>query len=254
MKGSVNMCTINIFCDASVGSKGIGSCAGALIEIIEKYKDNQDGKEYTSSSRQFNAVILHQGTNNSGEAAAVALGVSKAIEIYKRCMLKSKGQFTYRINIFSDSLITVKGIKEWIFGWIENYRDCYLINASNNIVANQYFFKYIYNMILLNPEIKINIYHQEGHVTSYFDSMMNGFRRVNGIYPQDIGLTPQYLCVNNDYVDNITRKIINEYISTGYDNGYPVDFTNYKNPTCNFNPPLLDTSSRAIEIYKNAIA
>lgn len=246
------MYTVNIFCDASVGPTGEGACSGALVETTITAEDGNN-KEFTKTKTQFYAVIQTHGTNNSGEIAAIALGISKAIEIYRMAMLTNYGKPCI-LNVFSDSMISVKGIKEWMPTWIAKYKDGYLRSASNKIVANQYFFKYIYNMIILNPDVKLNIYHQDGHINQDFNQILPSFRKTNGVYPQDIGITAEHLCLCNDMVDKKTRIIINEFLFANNANGYPIDTTIYRDPYSNYNPVLLDTSAQAIAIYKKAIA
>ena len=207
------MININIFCDASVGPELKGACAGSLVETsIDFYED-------TNINKEFYALIQPNGTNNSGEIAAIALGVVKAIELYRRYSHQ-----IMRINIFSDSLISIRGIREWMPNWIRNSRDKNGIFMSNSgVVKNQSYFKFIFNSILLNPDIKIHFYHQDGHIVSNFDSILPRFKKFNGIYLNTLNLTASHICINNDYVDKETRKIINQFLTIGDTSGYPIE-------------------------------
>lgn len=194
--------TYDIFCDASVGPDLRGCCSGALIERREPIQSYID--------RTFQYTIQPKGTNNSGEIGAVALGVSCAISLHNYM----KEEFTPRFNLFSDSLISIRGVREWMEGWIaRSDKDGNLRNSSGSIVANQEFFKFIFNAITANPDIDINFLHQDGHVLARFDSIRTNFQKFNGIQPEDVGKSPESLCMANDFVDRETRKIINQYLS-----------------------------------------
>lgn len=239
------MYRFDIFCDASVGPELKGACAGALVEKTHIETGN-------IVEKKFHAIIQPNGTNNSGEAAAVTLGVIKALEIFHNP--KYFGEIK-NLNIFSDSLITINGVREWIPRWIRNASEDGTFIASNgDPVKNQFYFKYIFNTIILNRGIKLRFYHQDGHVTTDFDSIIPRFRKFNNIYLSDIGLSSSHICINNDLVDTETRRIINDYLMNGNDNGYPIEryFWGADVSDSSFYK-ILDNSENAINAYMAAI-
>lgn len=218
------MRTFDIFCDASVnGSNLRGACAGALI--VERNNRNS----------YIQAVIQPNGTNNSGEICALLIGVNSAIAIKE-----STGE-PCRFNIFSDSIISIRGVREWIFGWIEAARangNNVFIGSSNKPVINQLYFKMIFNQILLH-NLDVHFYHQNGHVTSKYYKAESDFVRDNGIYPIRLGLTIGELCTFNNYIDGRTRAILRRYIS----NGMPIDGVSLDNIA---NSSIEDMSSELV--------
>lgn len=248
------MIVFNIFCDASVGPKSIGSCAGALVEY---FYVNENGKKYMprERSKNFYALIQPDGTNNRGEIAAICLGTIKGLELYTQ-YVKYRNE-SIRINVFSDSLISIRGIREWMPTWIKKMTpDGILMSSSGKPVKNQWYFKYIYNLILLNPGFKIHYYHQDGHVTSDFNSVIPRFEEFNpGVTLSGISMSPSYICLNNDIVDNETRRIINEYLINKDTNGYPVEMSvSDIQPLFNDDYRLIDHSDEAIMRYLDAIS
>ena len=214
MKNNPINVVYDIFCDASVGPERKGCCSGILIErrplLIETLDDQP---MFSGIDRTFLYSIQPDGTNNSGEIAAVAMGVMAAYDINRQLTIY-RDDYTPWFNIFSDSLISIRGVRDWFPNWIKNMdKHGNLINSSGNIVANQEFFKYIYNTITMN-DININFFHQDGHVISNVTRIIPGFiQNNNGVSPLDIGISCMQLCASNDFVDNETRRIINQYIS-----------------------------------------
>lgn len=194
------MRTFDIFCDASVNGANLrGACAGALI--VERGNRNS----------YIQAVIQPNGTNNSGEICALLIGVNSAIAIKE-----STGEQCV-FNIFSDSIISIRGVREWIFGWISSARangNNVFISSSNKPVINQMYFKLIFNNILLH-NLDVHFYHQDGHVVGKFYKAESNFVKVNGVYPIRLGLTIAELCTFNNYIDGRTRAILKRYISSG---------------------------------------
>lgn len=189
----------DIYCDASVGNNLRGACAGALVV------------ERNGQTMKFQAVIQPTGTNNSGEICAVLLGVMNAISI------KQSTSEPCRFNIFSDSAISIKGVREWIFGWIANANkrgNNILINSEGNPVINQFYFKTIFNQIILN-DISIYFYHQLGHVTTNYAGAAKEFHKTNGIPLVRLGLTSEEISNCNNFVDNKTREILRQFLATG---------------------------------------
>lgn len=189
----------DIFCDASVAPGLRGACAGCTIN--SRYCNN------VSEQESF-FIIQPEGTNNSGELEALLLGIYRALDIRERNAIAG---IPVRINIFSDSMISVKGIREWIFNW--TYIDRVLYKRDGSVVMNQNYIKLIYNLIVLN-RLKINIYHQKGHVGTAYDKAAKTFHTSNGIFCNTIGVTPQYISAYNDKIDRLTRDTLRQYPST----------------------------------------
>lgn len=214
------MRTYDIFCDASVNSNLRGACAGALIV------------ERNSKNSYIQAVIQPNGTNNSGEICALLLGVMTAIGI------KESTGDPCRFNIFSDSIISIRGVREWIFNWIAAAKangNNVFISSSNKPVINQFYFKMIFNSIVLH-DLDVYFYHQDGHVTNKFSKAAENFIRDNGITPMRIGLTIGEMCTFNNYIDGRTRAILHRYIA----NGEPTDGVSLDTIA---NTPLEDANS-----------
>ena len=198
------MRTFDIYCDASVSPSLRGACGGALTV------------ERNSQNINMQAVIQPQGTNNSGEICALLLGVTSAINI------KESTSEPCRFNIFSDSVISIKGIREWIFGWIANANkngNNILINFDGKPVMNQFYFKAIFNQIIIH-NLDAHFYHQPGHVVgNYGSSTYAGaareFQKVNGIPLVRLGLTSETISTFNNFIDGRTRDILREYLAKG---------------------------------------
>ncbi len=143
---------INIFTDASVLGKidkhnKNKVCGGAIAVDF----NNGRVKEYH--------CVIDKSTNNYGELTALGLGIQLA-SIYKD---------TYeRINIFSDSKLSVMSLREWIYGWIRNMNQNYrLLSSTGAEVANQDLIIRITDSIIDNfipGKHRINIYHCNGHI------------------------------------------------------------------------------------------
>lgn len=196
--------TYDIFCDASVGPNLRGTCSGALITRREERPG--------SPNSTFVYMIQPEGTNNSGEIGAIALAVNQA------CTLRRYGIHQLGIepkfHIFSDSLISIQGVRDWLPNWIKNAdENGNLRNSSKKVVANQEFFKYIYNTIATIDNIDITFFHQDAHVTKNFDTIRVNFKKFNHIDLELVGLTPETICIANDFVDRETRGIINNYLA-----------------------------------------
>ena len=160
---------LNIFTDASIekfNDSYIGS-AGSIIVLNEEIID-QD------------IQILYPATNNLSEIYSLKLGIIQALK-YRNPNIK-------RINIFSDSKISVFGLREWIFKWVCNNKNGTLYSSSGTPVSNQTYFLEIINLIIMN-QLYINIYHQRGHKNpnKYQDivEFKKSFRDSNGIDIQE---------------------------------------------------------------------
>ena len=189
----------NIFCDASIKTFPDGitvGCAGA----IGMHQNKLNMWEYR---------IIPCTTNNNSEISAVFIALE---------MAKTASNFYKIINIFSDSKICVFGMRHWYEGWLKAAdKNGVLYNSSGEPVANQEIFKDAMRFILDN-NLKINIYHQNGHVYNSASSLKRAkevFITSNKLDITDDQL--KYISRGNDKVDSTTRSHL-DFIksSTGY--------------------------------------
>jgi len=183
---------VNTYTDASIVKDIDGnfiSCAGFVTtfhgEIIDK-----------------GTKIVYQTTNNYGEIMAIYLGIQS---------LLSFKEYDAFLNLFSDSKISVFGLKEWIYGWLRNMdsRTKMLINSSGTNVANQDIFCNIINFIVQN-NTHLSIYHQRGHQNpanvTHMEVVRKSFLENNNIEITDDII--REICYYNDVVDNMTRDAL----------------------------------------------
>lgn len=216
---------LNIFCDASVLNYSNGtydSCAGSIVVCNDTIIDSM-------------YRICKGGTNCYSEAKAVLMGIYMAI--------KYRNQFPI-INIFSDSQITIFGIRDRYITW-----PCYnnlLYTKSGGPVINQELFIEMVRMIN-QYQLHINFWHQKGHVNrNIFSSVQNAadvFRKSNHLKWGDALVDYQfirYISEYNEIVDNESRRMlkhindrsyqeintISPFMFTAIDNGKQIQ--NYK--------------------------
>lgn len=163
--------TLNIFTDASIKTikttnETLG-CPGAICVAT-----NPNGTNYVLDEVYF---IERYATNNSSEIKAVSLGVSKALQY--------RNNFKH-INLFSDSMICIHGLREWLYNWLRCIYNGVMYSSSGKPVANQQTFASILNTIVMN-NLQINLYHQKGHVSVINNSSLfnaaNVFKKTNFI-------------------------------------------------------------------------
>lgn len=192
--------TLNIFTDASIkkiDNETLG-CPGAVCVITH----NNGHNEY-NDILDMAYYIERYATNNSSEIKAISLGITKALQYRHRFKT---------INLFSDSRICIQGLREWIFNWVNCINNNMMCNSSGEPVANQNTFASIVHTILAN-DLKINFYHQKGHVSinskNSVDKAMKVFYDVNRL---DIGIELMVILSNyNNFVDKITGDNLEEY-------------------------------------------
>jgi len=194
--------TYDIFCDASVDKSLRGACPGCFVV-------NRNSK-----LSYFNYKIQPEGTNNSGEYEAIALGISAARELNEAFYMHRKEGITEPpvFNIFSDSFITIKSITDWIFNW-RIRSDGVICKKNGEEVLNQIFLKLIINTICIH-NLKINFWHQKGHVGSKLNEARMVFHNSNGIFVESLGIDIEYISDMNDKIDCLTRDRIFCYMNT----------------------------------------
>lgn len=178
--------TLNIFCDASISKfpdETIG-CPGSIAVI------NTPDAVIASGVTRF----LRYSSNNNAEITAIMMAIELALSLRE----------SYEtINIFSDSKISVYGLRKWIFDWLNDVRDGEMYSSSGTPVANQQIFISIVNLVVKN-DFKLNLYHQKGHVSG------NGIDIAKKVFLEsnDILLTDEearYISTFNDYIDKATK-------------------------------------------------
>lgn len=207
-----NTYTLNIFSDASIiGRPGqYHGCYGAVAV-------NQDNVIDTVYK------LVSNTTNNNSEIKGIRAALSLAY--------KYKDQFK-NINIFSDSQISVFGLKHYIYNWKYNPKTHQFFGSGKNPIANQNVFVECHNMMVeldKCPTCNIKIYHQAGHVGKLFDSLVNAcqvFCSSNGIKGKvDLNFI-RYISTYNTFVDNMSRSILRRSVDEVRHGNYcdPIEF------------------------------
>lgn len=195
--------SINVFTDASILTKGnsmIG-CAGFC----------------TVHNNQFinkNAMIVPKTNSARAELVAIYMGLEELLLYKKSNMI---------LRLFSDSQLSILGIRDRIFNWMNNNRNKLLTNQSTD-VKNQDLIISIINIIIEN-NINVEFYHQKGHINYKSDKELliakTVFRKSNNIDINDMDFFRK-ISYANDIVDKYTKYILRTNINT--DVSFPVSF------------------------------
>lgn len=170
----------------------------------------------------INGSIINEGydiveaTVNYAELYAIRMGISD--------LLKYKNTDLF-LNIFSDSKISVFGLREWFFKYYKNGRDYTLMTnnarTGKKPVANQELILDIVRMIL-QANVNVSIYHVPGHIQANNIDSMNKFHYMfhNNNFPDNQRVTVPLdteieIAEFNNYVDNLTRTKLNRAIKSG---------------------------------------
>lgn len=189
------MC-INIFTDASIKhfpyyNYTVG-CPGFIV-----FKDKD-------LIHPIETQYIMDSTNNESEIIAIFNALCYVL--WNKENFKSED----RINIFSDSKISVFGLREWYKGWITNMRNSILYNSSGKPVANSRFF--IESMAMITCiDKKVNIYHCNGHIDiwnkSKVQKFMNTFRKENQCNRLLTPIERDFIIDGNNLVDELTGVV-----------------------------------------------
>lgn len=192
----------DIFCDASISVKTKTACGGCFI-----ISQDENGK---ITEVGFKRVLQLNATNNSSEILAIYTGVLEALAL--------RAEYPDAIfRLFSDSSISILGLRDWMEKWINNITEDGVLIASNNLpVQNQQIFIDIYNTIVLNG-LKIRLFHQRGHINENvpIDYARIKFIRSNLVTPESLGLSMELLAKYNNMIDHLTRDAVSIYLSQG---------------------------------------
>ena len=184
---------LNIFSDASIikPRKNIYyGCYGAVAVSENKIID---------SSYQ----VCADTTSNDSEIRGVRSAVSLAV--------KYKHKFPI-INIFSDSQISLFGVRERCFNWTENNGVLYGYDNKTPI-KNQSVFIEVMRIIVEN-NMQVYYFHQKGHVNIRKKKSLNEALHVflaSNQLREDVDIEfIKYISYYNDIVDNESRRILKQ--------------------------------------------
>lgn len=199
---------LNIFTDASIKNRPNGKfsgCYGATAIVCDIIIDQE-------------CRINSDTTNNNAEIKGLRAGVILALRHRKNYQV---------INIFSDSQISVFGLRDRIIYW--NIVNGVSMTRSNTPVKSQEIYYEIINLILSN-RLSINLYHQKGHVDNKYSSLLEAehvFSSSNGMRCKiDLNFI-RYISKWNNYIDIETRNILNRHNDMEYHDAIrykPFDF------------------------------
>ena len=200
---------VNTYTDASIVTDRDGrfiSCAGYITVF--------HGEVIDSGTK-----IVYNTTNNYGEILAIYMGIQS--------LLSFKEYDTF-LNLFSDSKISIMGLREWIYGWLRNSgsNENFLVNSNGNLVSNQEIFCNIINYIVQN-NTHLSLYHQKGHKDPSnvrdMEEVRKCFLQSNNVLLSDDII--REICYYNNMVDRMTRNVLKQTTSKP---GFHPD--NYKKP------------------------
>lgn len=190
-----SMNTLNIFCDASVRKKSkhnFDVCYGVVCVTENTIIDSV-------------YRIASNSTNNEGEIKGLRMALNMAA--------KWINHFKF-INIFSDSKISIIGLREYIYNWKYDKKTGNLKNSSGSFVSNQSIFIECFHLLSYLDKIKPNkvqLFHQRGHISNNINDLRkarNSFKKENHIYANvDLNLI-NYLSTWNNYVDHTSRSTL----------------------------------------------
>lgn len=201
---------INLFCDASINTDKKVACGGCLA-VVQNDVNSRINDNYNVISKKL--IIQNNATNNSSEILAIWAGVNEALRL--RATMYPNAIF----RLFSDSKISLYGLRDWIKNWIANSNGGVLISSSGQPVMNQQRFIEIFNLIVEN-DLHIELYHQRGHVMDgriSLDKARTQFIKANKVPPERLGngIDINYLSFYNNLIDGMTRESVNLYLNSG---------------------------------------
>ena len=225
---------LNCFTDASTtkGSDGVvSSCAGYVLTYHGEVIDRGER-------------ILYNSTNNEGELYAILMGIKA---------LLSYSYMDKFLNLFSDSRISIEGLRSWCINWCKNQDENGILYGTNGKeVANQQIIKYIIHMIYYS-KIHMQLFCQLGHINPVKVQDMTKsiayFLNCNGVKISD-DIAVQISGFNN-IVDENTRNMLTHAIKKNhgklseYGNIFiPINYRLSDEMIDNYIPLLMDINGR----------
>ncbi len=198
--------TLNIFTDASmskcqnetIGCYGI-NVATTNIELAKILFPTSLYISYTD--------IARYSTNNDSELRGILKGVFFALEFR---------QYFKTINLFSDSMISIKGLKDWINNWIRNSNNGIMYSTSGEVLNQELIKDIIFT--ILNNNLNINLFHQKGHVTDKnLEYAKQTFIKTNSLNCDVETSLIQEISICNNTIDKDTRNDLEWYMNNQYE-------------------------------------
>lgn len=225
--------TINIFTDASItreSNKSFTGCPG----FVTYTGPNNDSSNYNLITTN----ILSNTTNNQSEVYAIMMAIDYIVQ--RKDQLQG-----FNINIFSDSKISVFGLRNWIVNWAKGSVNHIMYSSTGEPVKNQWIFINCVRMILEN-NLRLKIYHVHGHMNANNQSQVYTFKqdfdKFNDIDGNSISYNlAKKLIFCNDVIDRYTRDQL--------DKRFELDRIDLKN---NLMKPVM-TENISIDNYLNLI-
>jgi ribonuclease H len=196
--------SLNVFTDASTTKSDNRTISSPGYAIV------YNNKIIKSVNR-----IFYNTTSNYGEMYAIIMALGALIEIKRQLNLKGMDMPT--VNLFSDSEISILGLRKWIFNWWSNnttqtfYSEAKLF--SNQGILNKELFVTAVRMIVDN-ELPVNLYHTKAHVhISRPKEVINMIQKFGLINHRTINQRIAcYLTYYNTFVDNMTRDNLKKVV------------------------------------------
>ena len=179
---------INCFTDCSIIKLKNGKKL-AVAGYISMYRGEILSAEYKP---------MYDCTNNFGELYGIYMGISNLVK-----WGRDSDKF---LNLFSDSLISINSLRDWIFNWrVVTHND--LINKTGK-VANQEIIKAIVCMVERSG-YHMQLFHLLSHLNSSVPEQLwqvkNRFAELNNTILTD-DITREIMYYNSE-VDHMTRDI-----------------------------------------------
>jgi ribonuclease HI len=188
-----NIATLNLFSDASMRnySKSNNLLAGCY------------GSVAVAGDRIIDEDIRCTSITTVPAAELRGLRLSLGLALTYRSLFKV-------INIFSDSQVSLFGLRDYIYNWKQ--RGDTLYTTGNKPVANQSIFIECYQLLTsLQTTNNIKLYHQSGHVDNGYENLnqaARSFGKSNHVkLPIDLNLI-RYISTYNNYVDSVSRSMV----------------------------------------------
>lgn len=214
------MSRLCIFSDASIfndtRTNTFTGCPGAIaIEYNNTYPNT-----FNNPIIETNYQILTNTTNNRSEMQGIIMALQ----------LQNKYRYIYdQIDIYSDSAICVKSLRDWIYGW-NNSSQPYFCNSSDEYVKNQDMVKFAVYYIL-NNDLDVNIHHCRGHMDIKRESDITKARKAylannntNINIAKDDLITILYY---NNMVDEETRRYLQCFLQSQVPISYQIHHEEY---------------------------